>query len=404
VALEAALSADHCAACHCAQGEGGQLASGLRVVPPLAGNRAVTQDPPANLGRAIALGGFGPVTAANPRPLGMPPHAHVLSDAQIAAVATFLRRSRGAPGATVGRMDTVTGIRLFIRVVETGSFSKASASVGITQPTATKHVAALEKRLGARLLHRSTRGVTPTEVGAAYYDKCTAIARAIDEADNLALLMQARLGGTLRISTSVTFGRRVLTPLVLEFMRQHPELQVELSFEDRYVNLVEQGIDVAVRMGRLADSQLGARYLGTNPWVLVAAPAYLAEHAKLRKPADLSQHAALIYSTVQGDDRWHFTGADGRTEAVPVRGPLRSNNLSALLAAARDGLGVAVLPWYAAQGSVHRGEVLPLLERWTLPVQEVHAVFPSPKQLPAKVRSLCDFLAPRFGDRWWTAA
>ena len=299
------------------------------------------------------------------------------------------------------RMDTVTGMRLFIRVVETGSFSKASPALSITQPTATKHVAALEKRLGARLLHRSTRGVTATEVGAAYYDQCKAIVRQIDEADNLALLMQARLGGTLRISTSVAFGRRVLTPLTLAFMRQHPELHVELSFEDRYVNLVEQGIDVAVRMGRLADSQLGARYLGTNPWVLVASPAYLAEHGKPRKPAELAQHAALIYSTVQGDERWHFTGADGQLQAVPVRGPLRSNNLSVLLAAAREGLGLAVLPRYVAHGSIASGAVLPLLEKWALPVQEVHAVFPSPKLLPSKVRSWCDFLAPRFGDGWW---
>lgn len=298
-------------------------------------------------------------------------------------------------------MDSVAGLRLFIRVVETGSFSKASISLGITQPTATKHVAALEKRLGARLLHRSTRGVTPTEVGAAYYDKCKAIAQQLDEADNLALLMQARLGGTLRISTSVALGRRVLTPLVLEFMRQHPELQVDLSFEDRYVNLVEQGIDVAVRMGRLADSQLGARYLGTNPWALVASPTYLAQAPKIRKPADLQAHAALIYSSVQGDERWHFTSATGQVDAVAVKGPLRSNNLSALLAAASAGLGVAVLPWYVAHGSVRQGALQALLERWTLPAQEVHAVFPSPKLLPSKVKSFCDFMAPRFGQEWW---
>ena len=300
-------------------------------------------------------------------------------------------------------MDTVTGIRLFIRVVETGSFSKASVALGISQPTATKHVAALEKRLGARLLHRSTRGVTPTEVGAAYCDKCKTIAREIDEADNLALLMQARLGGALRITTSVAFGRRVLTPLVLEFMQLHPELQVELSFEDRYVNLVEQGVDVAVRMGRLADSQLGARYLGTNPWVLVASGAYAAAHPKLRKPADLAAHAALVYSTVQGDERWHFTGPDGQTQAVAVRGPLRSNNLSALLAATRAGLGVAVLPRYVAHAAIQAGALQLLLERWVLPVQEMHAVFPSPKLLPDKVKRWCDFLAPRLADGWWMA-
>jgi DNA-binding transcriptional LysR family regulator len=301
-------------------------------------------------------------------------------------------------------MDSVSGIRLFIRVVETGSFSKASAGLGITQPTATKHIAALEARLGARLFHRSTRGVTPTEVGAAYYDKCKTIARELEEADNLATLMQSRLGGTLRISTSVAFGRRVLTPMVLQFMQQHPDIQVDLGFEDRYVNLVEQGIDVALRMGRLADSQLGARYLGLNPWVLVAAPSYLAEHGTPKKPADLQRHQALIYSSVQGDDRWHFTAAAGDTAAVAVRGPLRSNNLSALLSAARAGHGVALLPRYVAHSSVASGAVVALLERWALPTQEVHAVFPSPKLVPSKVRSLCDFLAPRFAGEWWAAS
>lgn len=300
-------------------------------------------------------------------------------------------------------MDTVAGIRLFIRVVETGSFSKASASLGITQPTATKHVAALERRLGARLLHRSTRGVTPTEVGAAYYDKCKAIARQLDEADDLAALLQQRVRGTLRVSTSVAFGRRVVTPLVLQFMAQHPELQIDLAFEDRYVNLVEQGVDVALRMGRLADSSLGARYLGLNPWVLVGGKRYLAEHGTPRTPSELAQHAALVYSTVQGDDRWQFTGPDGQVLSVPVRGPLRSNNLSALLAAARAGMGLAVLPWYVAHESVKGGAVQPLLERWTLPSQEIHAVFPSPKLVPSKVLGFVEWLQGRFDGEWWRA-
>ena len=298
-------------------------------------------------------------------------------------------------------MDTVTGLRLFIRIVETGSFSKASADLGITQPTATKHVAALEKRLGARLLHRSTRGAAPTEVGAAYYDKCKAVTRELDEADSLAALMQSRVQGMLRISTSVAFGRRVLTPLVLRFMQQHPGLQIDLSFEDRYVDLVEQGIDLAIRMGRLADSSLGARYLGNNPWLLVGAKDYLAGHGTPKTPAELAGHAALIYSSVQGDDRWHFTGADGSTLAVPVKGPLRSNNLSALLAAARAGMGLAILPRYVAHESVKSGRVVPLLERWTLPAQEIHAVFPSPRLVPTKVSGFVDWLRGQFDGDWW---
>jgi DNA-binding transcriptional LysR family regulator len=298
-------------------------------------------------------------------------------------------------------MDRVTAVALFARIVESGSFSKAAAEFGITQPTATKAVAAMEARLGARLLHRTTRGVSPTEVGALYYERCKAIAGEIEAADNLATLMQRGVGGTLRISTSVAFGRRVLVPLAMRYMREHPELTVDLSFEDRYVNMVEQGVDLAVRMGRLADSTLGARWLGRNPWVMVAAPEYLKAQGTPRQPAELSRHACLIYSTVQGDDRWMLTGPDGKEQVVPVRGPLRSNNLSAVLAAAREGLGVAILPWYVARESVADGSVKPILERYTLPTQEIHAVFPSPKLVPGKVSAFIEFLREGMEGAWW---
>jgi DNA-binding transcriptional LysR family regulator len=298
-------------------------------------------------------------------------------------------------------MDRITGVHLFARIVETGSFSKASADLGITQPTATKHVAALEAKLGARLLNRNTRGVSPTEIGALYYEKCKAIQHELDEADNLAALLQSKVGGQLRISTSVAFGRRIATPLALRFMRAHPQIHIDLSFDDRYVNLVEQGVDVALRMGRLADSALGARYLGTNPWLTAAAPAYLAERGSPRVPGDLAQHACLIYSSVQGDDRWSFTGPSGEEASVPVTGPLRSNNLSAVLSACRAGMGLAVLPWYVARESVGDGSIVPVLTDQTLPSQELHAVFPSPKLVPGKVRSFIEFLKTELDGEWW---
>lgn len=298
-------------------------------------------------------------------------------------------------------MDRVTSIQLYIRIVETGSFSKAAAALGMTQPTATKAVAGMEERLGARLLHRSTRGVTPTEVGVLYYDKCKLIAREIDEADNLASLLQSQVGGTLRISTSVGFGRRTLVPLVLRYMREHPEVTIDLSFDDRYVNLVEQGVDLAIRMGRLADSSLGARYLGKNPWLMVAAPAYLRDHPAPRAPLDLADHGCLVYSSVQGDERWNFVGPASEEFSVPVKGALRSNNLSALLAAACDGMGLAVLPWYVAYESVNLGLVQPVLTDYLLPTQDIHAVFPSPKLVPLKVTSFIRFLQQALVGDWW---
>ena len=301
-------------------------------------------------------------------------------------------------------MDRLAGLDLFIRVVETGSFSKAAEDLGIAQPTATKAVAAIEERLGARLLHRSTRGVTPTEVGALYYEKCKRISRDVEDAENLATLLQSGVGGQVRISTSLAFGRRVLVPVVLRYMREHPGVGIDLSFDDRYVNLVEQGIDLAVRMGRLADSTLGARYLGTNPWVMVASPAYLGEHPAPRVPADLAGHSCLIYSSVQGDDRWSFTGPTGVEISVPVKGLLRTNNLSAVLEAARTGMGVAVLPWYVANGAVADGGVVPVMSDHVLPTQDVHAVYPSPELVSTKVTHFIAYLQLALQGEWWRRA
>jgi DNA-binding transcriptional LysR family regulator len=298
-------------------------------------------------------------------------------------------------------MDRITSFALFVRVVETGSFSKAASELGLTQPTATKAVARMEQKLGARLLHRSTRGVTPTEVGALYYERCKSIARDIDDADNLASLTQGTVGGTLRISTSVAFGRRVVVPLSLRYMQEHPDVVLDLSFDDRYVDLVEQGVDLAIRMGRLADSSLGARFVGMNPWVMVAAKAYLEQHGTPLSPPELSTHACLIYSSVQGDARWQLRAPDGQTFSIAVGGPLRSNNLSAVLAAARAGMGLAILPWYVARESIADHVLQPLMQAHTLPAQEIHAVFPSPRLLPRKVSHFIHFLQSSLQDDWW---
>lgn len=298
-------------------------------------------------------------------------------------------------------MDRVQALRLFTRVVDLGSFSKAASELGIGQPAATKQVARMEQDLGARLLHRSTHGVTPTEVGSLYYEKCKLIVHHDEEARSLATLMQSQVQGALRISTSIAFGRRVLTPMVLGFMQSHPRVQVDLSFDDRYVDLVEQGVDVAIRMGRLADSSLGATYLGVSPWVAVASPDYLGQHGLPRKPWELKSHDALVYSTAQGDAIWHFTGARDKALAIPVNGRLRSNNLSALLKAACNGLGVAVLPYYVAAESLRNGDIVSILDEWRIPSQEVHAVYPSPRMVPAKVEEFVAWLKVHFVDSWW---
>lgn len=298
-------------------------------------------------------------------------------------------------------MDRLQAMEMFVRVVETGSFSRAAREFATTQPTVTKQVAAIEARLKVRLLNRNTRGVSLTEAGALYYEKCKTIVREVEEADNVVRVRQTQAQGLLRVGSSVAFGRRVVVPLALEFMRQHPQLQVDLSFEDRYTDLVAQGIDVAIRLGKLADSSLGARFLGTNPWLLVASPRYLQRSGTPRRPADLAGHDALIYSSVQGSDVWRVVTPRGEAVTVPVTARLRSNNLSAVLAAARSHMGVAALPWYVASESLAGGAIVEVLKGHGLPEQEIHAVYPSPKLVPQKVLAFIAFLQGRFEGGWW---
>lgn len=298
-------------------------------------------------------------------------------------------------------MDRLHAMQVFVRVVETGSFSKSAREFATTQPTVTKLVAALEESLRVRLLNRNTRGISVTESGALYYEKCKTIVRDAEEADNSVRLQQTQAQGLLRVGTSVAFGRRVITPLALDFMAKHPQVQLDLSFEDRYTDLVAQGIDVAVRMGKLADSTLGARFLAANPWVLVAAPKYLRKQGLPKNASELSEHPALIYSSVLGDDVWRLTSPKGDAVTVPVAGRLRSNNLSAVLAAARNGYGIAAMPRYVASESLKSGHVVEVLQGHVLPEQEIHAVFPSPKLVPGKVMAFIAYLQSRLGDRWW---
>ena len=298
-------------------------------------------------------------------------------------------------------MDRLDAMQVFVRVVETGSFSKAAQEFQTTQPTVTKQVAALEARLKVRLLNRNTRGVSLSEPGALFFERCKQLLQDAESAEEAARAAQSETQGTLRIGTSVAFGRRAVVPLTLEFMALHPQIRVDLSFEDRYVDLIAQGIDVALRMGKLADSSLGARYLGNNPWTVVAAPKYLKTAGTPKRPADLARHNALVYSSVQGDDVWHFIGPRSERIAASVKGRLRSNNLSAVLAAAREGLGIAALPRYVAAESLRTGKVVEVLKDFSQPDQELHAVFPSPKRVPAKVLAFVSFAQGRFADGWW---
>ncbi len=300
-------------------------------------------------------------------------------------------------------MDRLAGLLLFVRIVETGSFSKAARELNVTQPTATKHVAAIERRFEVRLLNRNARGISVTEPGELYYDKCKVVLRHFEEAEAFLSLREEAIQGSLRIGTSLTFGRQIVSPLLIEFMRLHPKLRVDVSHDDRYVDLIAQGIDVAIRLGNLADSSLGGRYLGVNPWVMVASPTYLAQRGIPARHTDLPGHDCLIYTSVQGDDSWHMRTPSGERVSVLLNGRLHSNSLATLLEAARADMGITVLPYYVAAESIATDQLRELMPDHALPDQEIHAVYASPKLVPPKVAALIAFLRERFQPDWWLA-
>jgi len=293
-------------------------------------------------------------------------------------------------------LDRVTSMQVFVRVAALGSFSAAARALHLSQTMVTKHVAALEERLGVKLLHRSTRKLVLTEGGRNYLAACERILAEIEEAEASASLDRIEPRGVLRLNVPLTFGFRHVVPALAEFSRLHPAVSVDLGLADRYVDLIEEGWDLAIRIGRLKDSSLVARRLAPCRTVVCAAPAYLKAHGTPETLEDLSRHNCLGYTlpSAVGANRWVF-GAEGET-VVPVQGNLRANNGDALLAAALAGQGLIYQPTFLVGDSLRNGELVPILEQYATYDLAVHAVLPSGRQAPAKVRAFVEFLARRF--------
>ena len=293
-------------------------------------------------------------------------------------------------------LDRVTGMQVFVRVATLGSFSAAARALHLSQTMVTKHVAALEDRLGVKLLHRSTRRLVLTEGGRSYLAACERILAEIEEAEASASLDRIEPRGTLRLNVPLTFGLRQIVPALTAFSRLHPAVAVDLGLADRYVDLIEEGWDLAVRIGRLKDSGLVARRLAPCRTIVCAAPSYLEAHGAPRSPEDLSGHNCLGYTlpSAIGAGRWAF-GAGGDV-VVPVEGNLRANNGDALLAAALAGQGLIYQPTFIVGDSLRDGSLLRVLSGYPTLELGVHAVLPSGRQAPAKVRAFVEFLARRF--------
>jgi DNA-binding transcriptional LysR family regulator len=297
-------------------------------------------------------------------------------------------------------LDRVTGMQIFVRVAALGNLSAAARALGISQTMATKHVGAIEERLGVKLLHRTTRRLTLTEAGRRYLESAERILAEVEEAEATASAERVEVRGMLRVNAPLSFGFREVAPLMAEFSRLYPAVTVDLGLNDRFVDLIEEGWDVAVRIGRLRDSTMIARKIAPCRLVVCASPAYLAERGTPKIVADLSQHNCLGYTLSQGlgPDEWAF-GADGKVK-VPIKGNLRVNNGDALVAAAVAGQGIIYEPTFVASDALRAGQLVVLtLDHPPLELPGVFAVYPANRHPPAKVRAFVDFLAQRFGPK-----
>ncbi len=298
-------------------------------------------------------------------------------------------------------MDLLTRMRAFAHVAEERSFTAAAERLGISRGMATRYVAQLEEHLGARLLNRTTRRVSLTEAGTAYFERCTQLLADLDEAEAAASSHVAEARGTLRVTCALAFGVRYVAPLVGDYLRSHPRVTVDLSFNDRTVDIVEEGYDLAIRIGTLASSSLAARRLGSVRMLVCAAPAYWRERGKPSTPEELAGHDALHYTYSSTSDEWRFVDPSGASRNVRIRHRLRTNNGESLLRAAASGIGVVQLPSFLVRDALARGELEAALEEFCAPELGIHAVYAARRLLAAKVRSFVDFLADRFAGASW---
>lgn len=295
-------------------------------------------------------------------------------------------------------MDRFETLQTFVAVVEAGSFSAAAARLGRAKSAVSRQVAALEAHLGAQLLNRTTRRLSLTEAGREFYERAQRILADLAEAEQSVAAEQTALRGRLRLAAPLSFGLLHLAPALEAFLQQHPELVLDLDLDDRRINLVEEGFDLALRIGELADSTLVARPLAPIRMVLCASPDYLRRHGTPRTPADLGFHAGLVYGNIPEAQQWRFLDAAGKTHSVKVPARLRANNGDVLVQAALAGLGVVVSPSFIAHRALAAGQLVPLLPEYQAPGTTAYAVYPSRRHLPQRVRALIEFLAQRFGD------
>jgi len=292
-------------------------------------------------------------------------------------------------------MNQLHVMRVFAKVVETGSFIAASEALGISRPMASKHVARLEHSLGVKLLNRTTRTISVTEAGRAFYTRCLDIFARVDEAVQEAGNLRVEPKGQLRISAPHSFGRKHLARSIARFQQVFPDIEVDLTLNDRVIDLVDEGFDLAVRIGHLADSSLIARKLSDCTLNVCAAPSYLAAHGEPKIPQDLAAHNCLVYCYLAEGNGWGFS-KNGKNQTVKVTGNFKANSGDAVIEVAAQGLGIVMEPDFMTNTYLKAGKLVALLSDYEITPRGIYAVYPQDRLLPRKTRAFVDFLVGQY--------
>lgn len=288
--------------------------------------------------------------------------------------------------------DRFEDIRTFVSVVQHRSFNTAADQIGLVKSAVSRRIRDLEDRLGTRLINRTTRRLSPTEAGAVFYERCIKLMADLQEAEDAASTGSVEGIGRLRIAAPVSFTTHCLAPLIGEFLAKHPRLELELEVNDRVVDIVNEGYDLALRIGQLKDSSLIARRVAPIRHVVCASPAYLKTHGRPKRPADLRSHRGINYSCIGPEQNWLFRNG----ESADVPAPLLINNGDAIREAAIAGYGIAILPTFIVYKAIERGALEVVLGEHERPPIALYAVYPSNRNMSAKVRLFVDFVVERF--------
>jgi DNA-binding transcriptional LysR family regulator len=295
-------------------------------------------------------------------------------------------------------MDRLTGIRVFVAAVDDGSLAAAARRFGMSAAMAGKYVSAIETELSTRLLQRTTRRLALTEIGRGYYERCKRILDAYDEANREASDAHRTARGVLRVAAPVAFGAMHLGDVVAQYLEAHPLVDVQVSLSDRYVDLLESGVDLAIRIGRLPDSGLVARRLAPCRMAICASPGFLERHGVPRRPDDLRHAPRLAFSDAVSVGDWTLVDEQGRAHVIDGPCRLAANNTQMLLAAALAGAGIVYAPTFVLGEEIARGTLVELLPMYGTAELTIQAVYPGTRQVPLKVRRFVDHLVAAFGD------